>query len=207
MRWRPNQIFYVPATRLRRRAFSLIEAMVALAITSMAGAVLLLSTEGVLKTTNDAVAQTIAQGMALQLIDEVLGSRYCALGASPYDSALTPSGWEKAGPGRSRYNDTDDYHLFNASPPTDPYGIVLGKGDDEGDYRHTAMQSPGHDVANWRQRIEVYYVDPNNPTVRLPNNQPTDYRAVEVTIERTEPNGSVRPLAKIRRVFCYVPIP
>lgn len=207
MRWRPNQRLQAQGWGLRRRAFSLIEAMVALAITSMAGAVLLLSTEGVLKTTNDAVAQTIAQGMALQLIDEVLGSRYCAVGASPYDSSLTPSGWEKSGPGRSRYNDTDDYNQFKASPPQDLYGIVLGKGDDAGGYRHTAMQSPGHDFAAWRQRIEVYYVDANNPTVRLPNNQPTDYRAVEVTIERTEPNGSVRPLAKIRRVFCYVPIP
>jgi hypothetical protein len=30
---------------------------------------------------------------------------------------------------------------------------------------------------------------------------------VEVTIERIEPNGSIRPLATLRRVYCYVPIP
>jgi hypothetical protein len=55
----------------------------------MAGAVLLLATEGVLKTTNDAVAQTIAQGMAAQLIDEVLGARYCA---AANDVAMTRKG-------------------------------------------------------------------------------------------------------------------
>ena len=190
-----------------RRAFSLIEAMVALSITSMAGAVLLLTTEGVLKTTNDSVAQTIAQGMALQLIDEVLGNRYCAVGATPYDSSLVPSAWEKAGQGRERYNDTDDFNKYSASPPVDPFGILLGQGDDLGGLRHAAMRSPGHDFSNWRQRVDVYYVDQDNPTVRLPVNQPTDFRAVEVTIERDEPNGSVRPLANIRRVFCYVPIP
>lgn len=205
-RW-PPRIPHVRRACSAPRAFSLIEAMVALSITSMAGAVLLLATEGVLKTTNDSVAQTIAQGMALQLIDEVLGNRYCAPGASPYDSNLTPSAWEKAGQGRERYNDTDDFNKYKASPPVDPYGVELGQGDDAGGNRHPAMRSPGHDFATWRQRVEVYYVDQNNPTVRLPANQPTDYRAVEVTIERREPNGGVRPLAKIRRVFCYVPIP
>ena len=192
---------------MSRKGFSLVEAMVALAITAMAGSVLLLATEGVLKTTNDAVAQTIAQGMAAQLIDEVLGARYHAATGNPYETSLTASTFEKGGLGRERYDDTDDFNSYFASPPKDPYGMELGKGDDVGGTRHPNFQSPGHDFSAWRQRVEVYYVNPDDPTERLPNSQPSDFRAVEVTIERVEPTGGIRPLAKLRRVFCYVPIP
>ncbi len=199
-------------TANQRKAFSLIEAMVALSITAMAGAVLLLTTEGVLKTTNDAVAQTIAQGMAAQLIDEVLGARYAA-GTDPHETSLSASNHERNGAGRERFNDTDDYNGHASSPPTDTWGIPLGQGagdtnnDGVGELRHPALRSPGDDFRGWNQKIEVYYVDPANPSIRRSNTQPTDYRAVEVTIERVEPNGAIRPLAKMRRVFCYVPIP
>lgn len=190
----------------RCSGFSLIEALVALSITAMAGSVLLLATEGVLKTTNDAVDQTIAQGIATQLIDEVLGARYCATN-NPYETSLSASSWERSGSGRSRFNDTDDYNAFVAAPPVDIYGNALGQGDSDGNLRHPALRSSPTEFQRWRQRIEVYYVNPTNPAMRHPNNNPTDYRAVEVTIEREEANGSLRPLVTMRRVFCYVPIP
>jgi hypothetical protein len=184
----------------------LIEAMVALSITAMAGAVLLLAAEGVLETTNDAVAQTIAQGMATQLIDEVLGSRYCA-GTDPYETTLGPSATERAGSGRERFNDTDDFNGYSAQPPKDTWGKSLGQGDWNGALRHPSLRSPGDPFSQWQQKIEVYYVNPSNPATRLPDASPTDYRAVEVTIQRVETNGAVRPLCNMRRVFCYVPIP
>jgi type II secretory pathway pseudopilin PulG len=190
-----------------RLGFSLIEAIVALSITAMAGAVLLLATEGVLKTTNDAVAQTIAQGMAAQLIDEVLGARYNEPDVSPYQTSLGPNSAELAGNGRERFNDSDDYHNFLAQPPIDCWGKAVGTGNDAGGLRHPAFAPPGDDFANWRQRIEVFYVNAADPSIRLTGSNTSDYRAVEVTIERIEPNGSIRPLAKQRRVFCYVPIP
>ncbi|HTN74227.1 MAG TPA: hypothetical protein VL096_03235 [Pirellulaceae bacterium] len=190
-----------------RSAFSLIEAMVALSITAMAGAVLLLATEGVLKTTNDAVAQTIAQGMAAQLMDEVVGGRFVAVGDNHLSSGFSASSYEKAGTGRERYNDTDDYSNYQKSPPVDVYGRLLGQGDEDGDLRAVNFRSPSSEFNTWRQRIEIYCVDVSNPTIRKSTSQPTDYRAVEVTIERVEPNGGVRPLAKLRRVLCYVPIP
>jgi type II secretory pathway pseudopilin PulG len=189
------------------KAFSLIEALVALSITAMAGAVLLLATEGVLETTNDAVAQTIAQGMATQLIDEVLGTMHSEPGVGPYQTSLGPNNYELAGDGRERFNDTDDFNGYLTQPPEDCWGKPLGRGNDSGGTRHPAFYAPGHDFDAWRQRIAVYYVNPADPTQRLASNQTSDYRAVEVTIERVEPNGSIRPLAIQRRVFCYVPIP
>lgn len=192
--------------RILHDGFSLIEALVALSITAMAGSVLLLAVEGVLGTTNDAVDQTIAQGMATQLIDEVLGKQYSE-GSNPYETNLGPQPNEDKGEKRDRYDDTDDFDGYTASPPKDLSGVVLGQGDGNGGSRPPALRSPTSEFAKWRQKVEVYYVSAADPTLRLPDSQPSDYRAVEVTIERVEPNGSVRPLAKMRRVFCYVPIP
>lgn len=189
-----------------RSAFTLIEAMVALSITAMAGAVLLLATEGLLDTTNDAVDRTIAQGLAAQLVDEVLGSRYCAAD-DPYETSMSGSSWERSGQGRERFNDTDDYNGFTAAPPEDVYGNLLAQGDANGNLRHPALRGSTTEFQKWNQKIEVYYVDPSDPTVRRPNSQPSDYRAVEVTIQRIEPGGAARPVASMRRVFCYVPIP
>ncbi len=47
----------------RRRGFSLIEALIALSITALAGAVLLLSVESSLQTSTAAVEQTVAEGL------------------------------------------------------------------------------------------------------------------------------------------------
>src|SRR5688572_11889733 len=59
-----------------RRAFSLIEALIALSITAMAGAVLLLSVDSSLQSTGDAVERTIADGVAQRLLDEILTRRF-----------------------------------------------------------------------------------------------------------------------------------
>src|SRR6187397_902006 len=60
------------ARRARRRGFSIVEAIVALSITALAGAVLLLAVESTVQSTTDSVQRTIADGMAQQLLDEAL---------------------------------------------------------------------------------------------------------------------------------------
>lgn len=186
------------------RGFTLVEALVALSITAIAGAVLLLSVDNVLSTTNDAVDRTIAQGMANQLIDEVVGLRYCE-SDNPHEFSLGPTGSENRGVKRDRYDDTDDFDGYEASPPRDRWGNSLGQMDNSGDGRPSALRSSTTEFQQWRQKIAVYYVSASNPDVRLPDWLPSDYRAVEVIIEREAPNGAVRPLAQVRRVFCYVP--
>jgi type II secretory pathway pseudopilin PulG len=189
-----------------RWGFTLIEAMVSLSVVAMAGSVMLLAVEGVLSTTNDAVDQTIAEGMAMQLIDEVLGCRFSET-PNAWETTLGPSTTEFRGHKRDRFNDTDDFDGFVTSPPRDSYAVLLGQGDYRGNSRPTALCNSNTEFQNWRQKIEVYYVSESDPRIRLPDHQPSDFRAVEVTIERIEPNGAARPLANLRRVFCYVPKP
>lgn len=58
----------------RLRGFTLIEATVALTITAVAASALLLGVTSSLHTTSDCLEQTIAAGMAQQVLDEVVGA-------------------------------------------------------------------------------------------------------------------------------------
>ncbi|GAF73146.1 unnamed protein product, partial [marine sediment metagenome] len=97
-------------------AFTLVEALVAISITAIAGSALLLGIGSSLQSTTDAMEQTTAIGMAQQLIDEVLGGRYAAVGVGGYEINFGHSAHEQAGPGRQRYDDVDDYHGLRIKP-------------------------------------------------------------------------------------------
>jgi len=176
-----------------------------MSITAIAAAALLLGITGGLQTTSDALEQEIARGMAQQLMDEVLGARYMAVGESPYNTHLSRSLYESLGSGRERYNDVDDYNGLRIQPPEDLWGVELGSDDGEGDLRHPAFRGPAGFFDQWRQKIDVYYVSPANPAVRLPAGEVSDYRAIEVRIDRVDPERGSRQLARLRRVVAYVP--
>ena len=198
-----------------RPAFTLVEALLAVAFTATAGSVLLLGIGGTLQTTSDALHETVAQGMARQLMDEVLGGRYAAAGVDGYQVTLGPSALEEAGVARERFDDIDDYNLLRSQPPQDPWGIELGKDDGQGSTRHISFWAPTSTTAdssvrvsffqNWRQEVDIYYVDESDLTARLPAGQVSDYRAVEVRIVQEVANVGARELAKLRRVIAYVP--
>lgn len=179
--------------------------MVAITITALCGAVLLLAIETTVLNTAESVDQAIAAGMARQLVDEALGARYCAIGEYSQQYPLGASAWEQAGEGRERYNDTDDYTGFVAQPPEDLWGDPLGDDDGEGDLRHPNFRVPAGRFANWRQRIDVYYVDENDLSQNLTGGSTSNYRAVVASIYRQDADGSLRLLARVRRVYAYVP--
>jgi len=191
---------------LRKPAgFTLIEAMTALAITAMAGAMILLSLETSLQNSEQIVVETIAQGMAKQIIDEAIGCRYMSPGGDPYQWPLTPNSWEQAGNGRERFDDTDDFVGITANSAEDIHGQPLGEGDYNGGLRPTAFMAPSGYFTDWRQEIDVYYVDDDDLSVRLATGQTSNHRAVEVVISRQLASGDYLELARIRRVTAYVP--
>lgn len=185
-----------------RAAFTLVEALVATSITAVAGSALLLGLSSALNTTNFAVEQTIAEGMAQQLMDEIAGKRYAAAVNAPYETTLGPSATEDAGAGRERFNDLDDFNGFVSLPAADPWGKQLGTDSGTGSQRPAVLQSPNY-FDRWRQEVSVYYVREDDLTKQ--STVPTNYRAVEVRILISEPSGSLRPITTLRRVFAYVP--
>jgi type II secretory pathway pseudopilin PulG len=189
---------------LRRSAFTLVEALVAISFTATAASVLLLAVTASQQTTDDALERLRAAGMAEQLMDEILGQRYCADPYNGYETSLSRSAWEAAGPGRSRNNDIDDYNGVRTQPPTDLYGIALGSDNGEGGLRHAAFRAPARSLDSWRQEVDVYYVAEGNLTQRLTGGQVSNYRVVEVRITKQLAEGR-RELAKLRRVVAYAP--
>jgi type II secretory pathway pseudopilin PulG len=196
----------VRAKSLRRGGFSIVEAIVALSITALAGAVLLLAVESTVQSTTDSVQRTIADGLAQQLLDEALTKCFVIPGGDPLSNSLGPSSYELAGAGRERYNDADDYHQFSALPAEGIYGEEVGAGNDAGGLRHASFRAPSGYFDNWRQRVEVYFVDPDDH--RVPLSSGTSYfRAIEVHIEIQDANGAYRNLATRKRIVAYVPPP
>ncbi len=191
-------------SRRRRNAFSLIEAVIAVGLTVMAAGTLLMAVSTSQQTTDEALRQTIAAGMAEQLMDEILGQKYCADPYNGYETSLSRSPWEAAGTGRERYNDIDDYNLVRTQPPTDLNGIVLGQDDGMGGIRAVALQANTSLISRWRQEVDVYYVSEANPTQRLTSGT-SDYRMVEVRITEEIPGVGRRQWAKLQRVVSYVP--
>lgn len=195
-----------PST-LRRSAFSLIEAMIAISIMAIAGGAIMLALTSATQTTQMSAESTIAMGIADRLIDEVVGKRYAAAGAGPYQTTLTANSWELAGQGRERFDDTDDYHGFIAQPVEGVGGLELGQGDENGTLRPENFRLPSGYFSSWREEIEVYYVGATDQSIRLPTGSTSDFRAVEVRIVRVNPDGSDTELANLRRVYAYVPSP
>lgn len=201
----------MPAHRLKlmpnaRCAFSLVEALVALTITTLAGSVVLLAVESCLTSTSDAVDRLIADGMATQLLDEISTKRFMAAGDSPLIIS-GPGSHETGGPGRSLFNDLDDYKAFSAKPAKGIYGETLGTGNDIGGVRSSNFCIPTTQFTNWRQRVEIYFVSPTDHSVKLTGASTSYFRAAEVTIEYVHPDGRVIPLANRRRVYAYLPPP
>jgi type II secretory pathway pseudopilin PulG len=189
-----------------RRAFSLIEALIALSITSMAGAILLLGVQSSLDTTVEAVDRTIADGVAQQTLDEILTKRYVGAGENPLGNTLGALGGELLGNGGfSLFDDADDFAGYVARPLKGSHGETLGTGDDNGNLRLENFRAPSGFFRDWRVRVEVYYVDANNHTQR--SNTPTNFRAIEVHVELVRANGAVFPLANRKCVVAYIPTP
>ena len=193
------------AMRRHRAAFTLIEALVAITITALAGSTLLLGTSTSLKTTHDAQEQAIAQAMAQQLMDEIMGTGYLNDSGSAYAVTIQPDSSERSGSSRLSFDDIGDFNGYRCQPPKDAWGIELGKDDGAGGLRNAKFQVPAGMFDNWQQQVDVYYVSESAPMTQLSSGQTSDYRAVEVRIIYADPSGSTRELAKLRRVVAYVP--
>lgn len=189
-----------------RSAFSLVEALVALTITTLAGSVMLLAIESCLTSTSDAVDRIIADGIANQLLDEISIKRFMAVGDTPL-TISGPSSTEANGSGRERFNDLDDYKNFSAKPAEGIWGESLGTGNDSGGTRNANFHPPANFFANWRQKVDIYFVSETDHSVRLTGSNTSQFRAIEVTVEYVHGDGRVIPLAKRRRVYAYLPPP
>jgi type II secretory pathway pseudopilin PulG len=190
-----------------RRGFTLTEALVSITVTALAGSALMLGITSSIQTTEAGLQETIARGIAEQLMDEALGLRYAGQGETATSVTLGPTAWENSGNGRARFDDVDDFAGYRAQPPLSTWGAVLGTGNGVGGQRHANFKMPDGYLNRWEEAVDVYYVDNNDPTVRLPAGQTSNLRAVEVNIFVTDGAGRKRRVAGLRRVIANIPTP
>ena len=197
----------IPSSLSNRRhppaAFTLVEVLLAITIMSLAASVLLLGTSSSLQTTNTGLYGTIAQGMAQQLMDEIVGNRYCDPNSVPNAGSLGPGGDETS---RKLYDDIDDYNGLRSQPPKDLYGIALGKDDGVGGQRNPQFQSAVSFINNWKQEVDVYYVSSTDLKTKITSAQNPEYLMVEVRITCKDPTLGDRVYANLKRVVPYVPV-
>lgn len=198
----------IPRQSHRHKGFSLAEALIAMSIVAMSGSVLLLLAQTVLDAGTGAVDRQVAEGIADQVIEEILTKRYMAPGDNPLNATLAPGSGDLAGPGRSQFNDIDDYNGFTAKPLPGIYGESLGIGNDAGANRAPLFALPSSYFENWRLSVTISYVSPTDNSVVLSNTSSSTrsyYRQINVQIDYVDSSGTALPLANRKRVVTYVP--
>lgn len=192
-------------SRARRRGFTYVESMIALAILSLAGAALLTSVAGAVSSSNDSVYRSIGTGLAEQLIDEIASAKFPS-GIATAVSAM---------PFRSSFTTIDDYSGWTESPPRTKAGEVLGtdNGATAADAyllmtgittgRPAELQAAPGFVNRFTRSVLVERVQPG-PTGWTVQSQNTLHRRVTVTVSYTASNQPARSVATLTRVFSSV---
>ncbi len=191
--------------KIRRVGFTLVESLLAVTLASIAGSALLLGVSSALQATQLSVEETVGLQLGQQLMDEIAGQRYSAVGASPY---VYPIVRNASGSGVIRTNFTclADYNGYRAQPPVDLYGVQIGRGDGNGSSRIAALQLPDY-FNSWRTEVDVYYVSATDFVSPLAAGQTSDFRAVDVRVYLVDPLHGPRFTASLHRIFSNVPTP
>jgi type II secretory pathway pseudopilin PulG len=188
-----------------RAAFTLVEALVSTAIATIAGTAILLGIGGAIEITDAVLDETLADGMAQQLMDEIAGCLFVEPGLDWQSATLGPDAGETNDNRRDAYDDIDDFHGLKVSPPRDLWGIPLGTDNGAGGQRHAAFRVPSAVFNGWRQQVEVFFVSEDDLNTPLPAGQFSRCKVARVRVSRRDAGGAQRTLAEMTRVFHYLP--
>jgi len=177
----------------------MVEAVVAVAITSIAGGALLASLGGAVRSSSDAMHAAVARGLAEQLMEEIAATRF------PAGTNTTP-----IGVGRTGFDDIDDFDVWSSSPPVDRSGNTLGlDGLDAAAQpatRPAALQPAAGFIAAFAREVDVERVEPDTGSSWNIVTGHTNFRRVTVRVKHTDAQSHIRTLAELTRVFSYVPV-
>lgn len=160
------------------KGFTLVEALVAISMTALAGSILLLGVTSSLQNGDEAYRQTVALGLAQQLMDEVVGGSITEI---------------------------DAYNGFESTPPVDRWGIRLGTEDGSGGQRHPSFGVAAGLLDSFGCDVRVSRVDPSDLTTPLPASQTSDFRLIVVRVTYLAPNAPPREIVRLQRVVAQVP--
>lgn len=188
-----------PAVTARRRGFTLVESLIAVSLTTLAGGALLTTIGSTVQISTDSTYTVIAQGIADQLMDEVASVKFPRT-----TGAIT------MGTGRSGFDDLDDYNGWNASPPQTRDGMTLGTErmtvGSLTTARPTNFQPDPRFVSRFRQQVSVEKIAEVSGGAWVVVTSATSLRRVTVTISYTDARNQTKVLAVQTRVFSDVAV-
>ncbi|MDZ7620582.1 MAG: prepilin-type N-terminal cleavage/methylation domain-containing protein [Patescibacteria group bacterium] len=161
------------------RGFTLVEALVAISMTALAGSALLLGSHASLQSTEEATRQTIALGLAQQLMNEAAGA-----------SSIT---------------EVQSYNGYRSQPPVDRWGVPLGTENGKGGQRHANLHAATALLEHYLTEVHVRPVAAADLTAYLPAGTASDYCVVEVRVSHNPPGTAARELACLRRIVTHLP--
>jgi type II secretory pathway pseudopilin PulG len=147
--------------QLKRRGLTLFEVVASTMIVGMMAVAALNALGAASKSANSIGNRAVALGLADGLMSDVVRTAYSDPNQTP---VFGRESGEAATP-RSGFDDVDDFDGWNQSPPQYRDGTVVP------------------DRTNWRERVQVSYVQPANPTQATPSNADQGVKRIKVTIE------------------------
>ncbi|QDT66977.1 hypothetical protein V22_42490 [Calycomorphotria hydatis] len=190
----------LPSIQHRRNGYTLLEAVVALSITVIAGTALLTSVSTSMRTSTELARTSIARDLAQLLMSEI-----AALPVTS-DIVVTPSG------SRINYSFVDHYDGWTASPPVDRYGRTLGSEEDP----QVSTLSSREDFlrvdaglmsmfSRWAT-VERVQQDVSNGWVAVSASTDTPFRRITVAVTYDDGQGVARELAELTRIVSEVDV-
>ncbi|MCA9114051.1 MAG: hypothetical protein KDA79_03130 [Planctomycetaceae bacterium] len=172
----------------------MVESLIALTITTMAGAALLTALSGAVQSSTAAARTQIASGLAAQLMEEITAVRFP-------DANATPSG----GSSRDSFDDLDDYHNWSAQPPRNREGLLIGR---EGSIfwgvhveRPSQLRPASSFMERLRREVQVEKVQLANIGRWEVTSTETGWRRVRVTVSWVSEQNVATPLAERIQLF------
>ena len=180
----------------KRSGFTLVEALLAVTVTTVAGAALLTSVGAAVMSSTDAAHSAVGYGMAEAMLEEIAAVRFPTSESRPLNR-LT----------RIDFDDIDDYAGWASKPPTNRTGTTLGTEAntyDGANARLSTMQSDSGFLASFTREVKVERLLPDAGNGWTVVSHSTNYRRVTVMIDYTDARSNTKMIAKVSRIFSYV---
>ncbi|MCA9018664.1 MAG: prepilin-type N-terminal cleavage/methylation domain-containing protein [Planctomycetaceae bacterium] len=186
-----------------RTGFTLIESLVSVTITAIAGAALFSAIGASLGTSYSAMNHNIGTGLADQMLEELAAVRF------PVASDTRP-GFRNT---REYFDDLDDYDSWTSTPPENKQGYTLGMEPTTILERYPigrpSLLVPDTGFLNRLTReVSVERIQPDITGTGWEVTQSnTSYRRVTVTIKLVmNANSPAQVITEATRIFSYVPL-
>lgn len=150
-------------TKHRRDGISLVEVLASMVLVGVLMAAAMRSVGGVMQTWNASLHLHRGQGLAQQLMTEILQQSYENPDGSPIWGIESPESPTE----RSAWDDVDDYDGWSAVPQSKAGSSLVG-------------------YEQWRREVTVDYTDLANPT----QSSLTDQGLKRITVTVTDPRGA-----------------